>query len=133
MSSVGYWIRVAFPDIDHEIGTALWTAFVNRNVYTPKGELIQGTFRWWGGVIADIVGRGESYLDYYCEYAPDYLVDEVTDKLLFVGWKIEDIDEICPKCQKPMKQFETLSVDIKTGVTTHASCADDEKQTEVKK
>jgi hypothetical protein len=122
MQSVGYWIRTTFPDIDHSIGSALWTVFINRDVYTPEGELIRGTFRWWGGIIADVVGAGEDYLDYYCDYAPDYLCDEVTDALLKAGWRLEYEAEICKACGKPIERGEMVAHDFKTGINIHALC-----------
>jgi len=123
VKTVGYWIRVAFPDINQSIGSALWTVFINRDVYTPEGELIRGSFRWWGGVIADVVGFGEDYLSYYCNYAPDYLCDEVTDILLKAGWKLEYVAEICKGCGKPIERGEIVAFDFKNNTCVHALCA----------
>jgi len=122
MKTVGYWIRTTFPNIDHTIGSALWTVFINRDVYTPDGELIRGSFRWWGGILADVIGRGEDYLDYYCDYAPDFLCDEVTDALLKAGWRLEYEAEICKNCGKPIERGEMAAYDPKTGITIHALC-----------
>lgn len=116
------WIREVFPKLDHTTGTALWTAFINRDVYTPDGKLIRGSFRWWGGVIADIVDMGEDYMNYYCSYADDALVKEVERKLVEVGWKLDYIPRMCSVCKKPIERNSTVAIDFKTGNTSHVDC-----------
>lgn len=123
------WIMDAFPNgFDHDTGTAMWTAFINRDVYTPDGELINGSFRWWGGVIADARNKGEDYLDYYCSYANDALVRDIERILESKGWKFNYEAEICPKCGKPIERGDILAIDITKGETCHALCAFKEEE-----
>lgn len=58
-------IRESLPDIDRLTGQMLWGLVVNRDVRLPGGETVSGSFRWWGGIMAEAVGEGD-YLDYYC-------------------------------------------------------------------
>jgi hypothetical protein len=125
------WIMKAFPKgFDYDTGTAMWTAFINRDVYFPDGQLVNGSFRWWGGVIADARNKGESYLDYYCSYAIDAAVKILEKKLEKLGWKFSYEAAICPKCGKPIERNDMLAIDFKTGETTHAMCAIGDREIE---
>ncbi len=49
-------------------------------------ELVSLSWRAAGGVVADLVGRGECYLDYYCSGNESVVSERVREALGELGW-----------------------------------------------
>jgi hypothetical protein len=65
-----------------------------------------------GGIVADIRGRGESYLDFYCsgiggekgDVGEGFVTDEIKLDLMMMGWTIRDHDEYMNEGRKLLKE-----------------------------
>jgi hypothetical protein len=66
----------------HEMYCALcnviWTS-PNRNQFTAS-------WRYAGGVVANLTGRGEDYLDYYCSGGEGIVSARVETEMKRIGW-----------------------------------------------
>jgi hypothetical protein len=64
-----------------------------------------------GGIIADIRGCGESYLDFYCsgigceegDVGEGFVTDEIKLDLMMMGWTVRDYDEYMNESRKLLK------------------------------
>jgi len=91
-------LRKVFPKITNKLGDAIWCALTGeylegtyRNIYLPTGDLVQGTCRYWGQVIADVRGKKSGdYLDFYLSHAPKDKIKSIERKLKKAGWKLAD-------------------------------------------
>ncbi len=131
-------IKKSLPNIGSDDGEILWGLVVNRDVKLPSGQIVSGSFRWWGARIAEAVGEGD-YLDYYMSSTfrkmileaiepglYDRLESEMKSDLESKGWEfIEDI-VICDRCGKPIERFAPKLFSIKTGETLCTDCGLDE-------
>ena len=122
MKPIEEWLKELFPDMTEPEGEALWNAFVNRDVYTPDGQLHTYSFRMWGGIIADVRAKEEIYLDYYCSPADEVLIAEVESKLTGAGWNLLYDAKLCSDCGKPIERNDVVAIDIKNGTMSHALC-----------
>ena len=97
-------LRKVFSEgVDKITGQILWGILVNSNVYTPDGEEVGASFRGTGKIISELVGEGD-YLDYYMSsgftkemlktigFNADAFENDLRQKLLDAGWKIEKIE-----------------------------------------
>ena len=70
------------------------------------------TWRMAGGIVADIRGRGESYLDFYCsgiggkegDVGEGFVTDEIKLDLMMMGWTVRDHDEYMNESRKFLKE-----------------------------
>lgn len=85
----------------------LYAALCN-NLFYKNGEEWSCTWRYAGGIVADIRNVGESYIDFYCsgiggfrdslsvpalddEYVGEsFVTDEIRSDLLQLGWTIKE-------------------------------------------
>jgi hypothetical protein len=76
----------------------LYAALCN-NLFYKNGEEWSCSWRYAGGVIADIRNKGESYIDWYCSgigsnsdgyVGESFVTDEIRSDLLQLGWIIKE-------------------------------------------
>jgi len=76
----------------------LYAAICN-NLFYKEGKEWSCSWRYSGGVIADIRNNGESYIDWYCSgigsgregyVGESFVTDEVRSDLLQLGWIIKE-------------------------------------------
>jgi len=118
-------LKEAFPDMTIEEGKGLWTLFANREMTLPSGRKISASFRAWGEVIAEVCGKGTSYLTFYCAHLEDdgrKFESIVRKKLEERGWKFEDVITHCSKCGKEIGRFEPFAWHIRTGEVLCMQC-----------
>lgn len=64
----------------------VWSSLTNTAWIRKKDGLIyEASFRYIGGLIADLRGKG-SYLDWYCKSPYGYVDEEVEEELGKLGW-----------------------------------------------
>lgn len=101
-------------DFEHDLGTALgarmagdeefckqvWSSLANVDWYNTKDHTTYScSWRYAGGLIADILGEG-NYMDWYC-CGPDAVVsDEIARAMKKLGWIADTLGSICdePGC-----------------------------------
>ena len=92
----------------------------SQNLYAAmaNNQFLYGTSEWscsWrmsGGIVADIRGRGESYLDFYCsgiggkegDVEEGFVTDEIKLDLMMMGWTVRDHDEYMNESRKFLKE-----------------------------
>ncbi len=76
--------RVAADDV---LARELYASFCNMR-WQREGmeESVSMSWRYAGGVVADLVGRGECYLDYYCSGNEGVVSERVCEALAELGW-----------------------------------------------
>jgi hypothetical protein len=70
------------------------------------------SWRMSGGIVADIRGLGESYLDFYCsgigskegDVGEGFVTDEIKLDLMMMGWTVRDHHEYIKDCRKLLKE-----------------------------
>jgi hypothetical protein len=76
----------------------LYSAMCN-NLFYKNDEEWSCSWRYAGGVIADIRNKGESYIDWYCSgigshhdgyVGESFVTDEIRSDLLQLGWTIKE-------------------------------------------
>jgi hypothetical protein len=93
----------------------------SQNLYAAlcNNQFLYGDKEWtcsWrmsGGIVADIRGRGESYLDFYCSGIGDkegdvgegFVTDEIKLDLMMMGWIVKPYETK----QKRLEALEKLS------------------------
>ena len=86
----------------------LYAAMCN-NLFYKNDEEWSCSWRYSGGVVADIRNKGESYIDWYCSGIGDhhdgyvgesFVTDEIRSDLLDLGWIIKEYPQ--------REQFDTI-------------------------
>ena len=76
----------------------LYSAMCN-NLFYKNDEEWSCSWRYAGGVVADIRNKGESYIDWYCSgigsshdgyVGESFVTDEIRSDLLELGWTIKE-------------------------------------------
>lgn len=76
----------------------LYAAMAN-NLFYKNDEEWSCSWRYAGGVVADIRNKGESYIDWYCSgignhhdgyVGESFVTDEIRSDLLELGWTIKE-------------------------------------------
>lgn len=76
----------------------LYSALCNNKFFYNEKEYTC-SWRFAGGIVADLRNKGETYIDFYCSgiicgknkgYVPEgFVTDEIRDDLLKLGWSIK--------------------------------------------
>ena len=66
--------------------TQIWSALANIIWKHKSGEEYSCTFRYAGGMIADIIDKG-GYMDWYCSGPCETVSDEIKKDMLDLGWE----------------------------------------------
>ena len=127
-------INEALPGLDSTQGKIFWGLVVNRNIKIPNGEVISGSFRWWGARIAEAVGDGD-YLDYYMSSGflkmilevvepgkYEKMEKELQEKLENSGWEFIENIVICGDCGKKISRFGIKGINLREGKTLCSDC-----------
>ena len=88
-------IKLLFEDNikkDDNFCKELWGALANVKWINKDGKIFECSFRYAGGLIADIRESG-SYMDWYCSYEYATISDYIAKQLSSLGWKYEVEDE----------------------------------------
>lgn len=80
---------------DRNYAKALYAALCN-NEFEKDGKKWSCTWRYAGGLVADLRNEGEDYLDYYCSgllhdeepIAEGHITDELRQDIESLGWSI---------------------------------------------
>lgn len=90
-------LRKVFPKITNSLGDAIWCVLTGeypdgtyRNIILPKGDLIQGTWRFWSQIILDASGKKGDYMKFYMAHAPAPKIRSIERKLKKAGWKLSE-------------------------------------------
>ena len=76
---------------DDDFCENVWSALANKIWENNDGAEFSCTFRYAGGLIADIRGRG-NYMDWYCSGPYAIVTDEIEKGLGGLGWSHHDYD-----------------------------------------
>lgn len=71
---------------DREFAVELYAALCNADWRHDDGTEWSGSWRYAGGVVADLRGRGEDYIDYYCSGGEGEITDRVSEAMAALGW-----------------------------------------------
>lgn len=76
---------------DREYALHLYAAMCNLKWRKDgdKGEAWAVSWRYSGGIVSDLRGLGESYLDFYCSGGEGRVAPDVAADLIQLGWKAE--------------------------------------------
>jgi len=66
----------------------LWGALANVRWINEDGTIFECTFRYAGGLIADIRDNG-NYMQWYCSYDYATVSDYIAEQLSTLGWTFE--------------------------------------------
>lgn len=108
-----------------EVGRALWTVVAGETILFPGlNEPYRATFRFWDGLIAEVIGEGD-YLTYYCsyEYIDSDLAKQIREKLIEEGVKFVTKPLHCAKCGREIGKWEPKAIDLNTGQILCTECA----------
>ena len=73
---------------DREFAVELYAALCNAEWRHDDGAgWSGGTWRYVGGLVADLRGRGEGYLDFYCSGGEGEITDRVAEAMAVLGWR----------------------------------------------
>jgi hypothetical protein len=67
----------------------LYGSLCNRAWFDEKNEMHHMSWRYAGGLVADLRGHGENYLDFYCSGGEGQIAPWIAAKLLSLGWRTE--------------------------------------------
>ena len=108
----------------------LYAAMCN-NLFYKNDEEWSCSWRYAGGVVADIRSVGESYMDFYCsgigsgheEYVGEsFVTDEIRSDLLELGWTIKEYpqsEQVDALQARYLKKTGTIYNDLPEGLTKH--------------
>jgi hypothetical protein len=77
---------------DEEFCKNVWSALSNKIWTNADGAEFSCTFRYAGGLIADIRGSG-GYMDWYCSAPYATVTKEIESGMGGLGWTHHDYDE----------------------------------------
>lgn len=78
---------------DDEFARRLYAALCNLDWHRPDGdEWHRGTWRYNGGLVASLRGKGEEYINFYCSGNEGSVADDVGSELARLGWFPHPID-----------------------------------------
>ncbi len=74
---------------DRHLAKLLYGALCNTDWYHTDGSGWSCTWRYAGGLVADLRGENEGYMDYYCSGVEGCVDPRVASLLNSLGWKPE--------------------------------------------
>jgi hypothetical protein len=72
--------------LDYDFAVELYGALCNADWEHDDGTEWHATWRYAAGVVADLRGCGEFYLDFYCFGGEGQISDRVADAMAELGW-----------------------------------------------
>ena len=73
-------------DIDY--ANALYASLCNMKwQHISSGDIYSCTWRYAGGIIAELRDKGESYIDFYCNGGEGTVREDIKQDLKKLGWK----------------------------------------------
>ena len=112
-------------ELSVEVGQALWTVVAGEEILFPGlDKPYRATFRYWGDLIAEVIGEGD-YGTYYCsfEYIDSDLARQIREKLIDEGVKFVTKPLHCSKCGREIGKWEPKAFELDTGRVLCTKCA----------
>jgi hypothetical protein len=72
---------------DHGFAVELYGALCNASWRHDDGSDWSGTWRYAAGMVADLRGCGEDYLDFYCSGGEGEITERVATAMAELGWR----------------------------------------------
>ena len=78
---------------DIDFATDIYRALCNMQWKDIDGDYIYGcTWRYAGGLVAEIRDKGEDYLEFYCSGAEGSVTKEIEEIFNNLGWEMKSYD-----------------------------------------
>ena len=90
-SKLTAFLKKVFPKLTKEEGEIIWDILENKKLVV-NGEDITGTFRYNASCIAEVVGNGTDYCDFYCSWVHSNREEEFKRRMLNTGGKVEPLN-----------------------------------------
>ena len=71
---------------DHDFAQRLYAALCNMQWCCKDGAIYSCTWRYAGGLVAELRDEGEGYMDFYCSGNEGCVADDVKAALANLGW-----------------------------------------------
>lgn len=72
---------------DHDFAVELYGALCNADWRHDDGTEWSGSWRYAGGVVAELRDLGEDYLDFYCSGGEGEITERVAEAMGALGWR----------------------------------------------
>jgi len=109
---------------DVEYARDVYRALCNNIFIKNDKQLWSASWRYIGGIVADIRDEGEDYLDFYCSGNEGIITDEVKEDLKKLGW--EKLDYVWYLVAFERKRFLGYVPNMDTGKYHHIGNLDKE-------
>lgn len=77
--------------LDPTYADELYAALCNTDWEYEDGSEYACSWRYAGGIIAKILGRGEDYMSYYCNGNEGHITERIAKDLKILGWEGREI------------------------------------------
>jgi len=79
---------------DKTFAQQLYAAMCNTDIYHQDYDTpVSCSWRYAGGVVADLRDQNEDYLDFYCSGGEGHIAPDVLDALAPLGWRIVEPED----------------------------------------